>query len=119
MDRKARIYVAGPYSKGDPCVNTHIAIQAGQSLLDYGFVPFVPHVSHFWHTMIPNPYEVWMEWDAEWIKVCDGLVRLPGESAGADREVVLANSLGIPVFLSIQEVLGYDWASHPCEETGP
>ena len=112
MDRKARIYVAGPYTIPDPCVNTHVAINAGQSLLDYGFIPFVPHVSHFWHTMIPNAYEKWLEWDFEWIKVCDGLVRLPGKSSGADKEVELAKSLGMPVFFSIQEVLDYDWDSH-------
>ena len=112
MDRKARIYVAGPFTVPCPSTNTHKAIQAGQSLRDYGFIPFVPHVSMLWDTVIPNSYETWLEWDFEWVKVCDGLVRLQGESSGADREVELANSLGMPVFFSIQEVLDYDWESH-------
>ena len=112
MDRKARIYVAGPYTIPDPCVNTHDAIHVGQALLASGFVPFVPHISHFWHTMLPNPYDVWLDWCLEWVKVCDGLVRIPGKSSGADKEVELARWLGMPIFFSIKEVLDYDWESH-------
>lgn len=100
-----RIYVAGPYTKGDPCVNTHAAIAAGNRLMDAGFAPFVPHLSHFWHTVTPRPYEDWMSLDMRWVEVADAVLRLPGESSGADREVQHAESLGIPVFHSIDELL--------------
>jgi len=40
----------------------------------------------------------------EWITVCDCVLRLEGESPGADAEVVLAKKKGIPVFYSIDEL---------------
>src|SRR5258705_9522024 len=88
--RRRRIYVAGPYSLGDPVVNTRRAISIGSALLGRGFVPFVPHLSLFWHLCEPQDYETWLAYDFEWLKACDGLLRLDGESAGADREVALA-----------------------------
>ncbi len=100
-----RVYVAGPYTKGDPCVNTHAAIQAGNLLLDAGHAPFVPHLSHFWHTTTPRPYEDWMRLDFAFVEVCDALVRLPGESSGADREVEHARRFDVPVFFGVDEFL--------------
>jgi hypothetical protein len=36
--------------------------------------------------------------------MCDAILRLPGESAGADEEVKLAKELGKPVFYSIVDL---------------
>jgi hypothetical protein len=41
------------------------------------------------------------------IPKCDCLLRLAGESEGADREVAFAKQRGIPVFYSITEVLEF------------
>ena len=41
--------------------------------------------------------------DLEWVSCSDAVLRLPGESAGADREVQHAKSLNIPVYYSIEE----------------
>ncbi len=46
---KAKIYVAGPYTKGDVAVNVRSAFEAANKLADFGFAPFVPHGTHFWH----------------------------------------------------------------------
>ncbi len=100
---KKYIYVAGPYSS-DPCRNTHAAIQAAEQLIAFGYVPFVPHLTHFWHTMTPHDYEFWLEYDLAWLRKCDAVLRLPGESKGADRECGEAMSLGIPVFHSIDDL---------------
>jgi hypothetical protein len=35
---------------------------------------------------------------------CDAVLRLPGESTGADNDVRIAHELGIPVYTSIDEV---------------
>lgn len=102
-----RIYVAGPYTKGDTCVNTHSAIAAGNVLLDNGFAPFVPHLSHFWHTVTPRPYEDWMGLDLAWVKVADAVLRLPGESSGADREVACAEANGVSVFYDISTLIAH------------
>lgn len=100
-----KIYIAGPYSKGDVAINVREAIDAADQLLDLGFVPFIPHLSHFWHLLSPKQYEKWLEYDNHWVPVCDALLRLPGESSGADKEVELAKSFNIPVYHSIQELL--------------
>lgn len=98
MTNKIKVYVAGPYTTGDVAVNVRNAIEAGNELADAGFVPFVPHLVHFWHMVYPRPYEFWTDWDNQFLPHCDALLRLPGESSGSDAEVVLAESNGIPVF---------------------
>lgn len=35
---------------------------------------------------------------------CDGVLRLPGESAGADNDVAIARARGIPVWFDLAEV---------------
>ena len=98
-----KIYIAGPYTKGDVAVNVRNAILAGQQVMEAGHSPYIPHLTHFWHFLIPGPWEQWIKHDKEWIGVCAALIRLEGESVGADREVEIANQLGIPVFHGFYE----------------
>ena len=100
----ARVYVAGPYTRGDVAVNVRNAYGAANRLADLGFAPFVPHATHFWHMMFPRPYEFWLDLDAQFLPFCGALLRLPGDSSGADKEVALARSLDIPVFTEIAEL---------------
>jgi hypothetical protein len=102
---KVKVYVAGPYTKPDPCENTNRAVMIGNQLYDLGYIPFIPHLTHFWHTMTPRPYEDWMALDMAWLEVSNIVYRFSGESSGADREVARANELGIPVVYSIEELL--------------
>jgi len=62
-------------------------------------------MSHFWHMLIPHEYQFWTALDMEWVRRCDAVLRLPGDSRGADAEVKLAKECGIPVFYSINELL--------------
>lgn len=96
-----RIYVAGPITKGDQFANVRAAVDAANQLADLGFFPFVPHLFAHWHIIHPRHYEAWMALDFEYLSVCHALLRLPGESAGADREVAFARERGIPVFTSV------------------
>lgn len=98
-----RIYVAGPISIGNVMEHTKAAIHAADRLMKAGHSPFVPQLSVFWQIVSGHEYERWLEYDHEWIKVCDALIRLPGESKGADREIVWARELGIPVYFGIDE----------------
>jgi len=102
--RRTRVYIAGPYAKPDPCENTHRAMDWWDILADRGYAPFCPHWTHFQHTFSPRPRETWLEFDNEWIPVCDAVFRLHGESSGADAEVELASKLGIPVVFSYEEL---------------
>lgn len=103
------VYVAGPYSSPDPAVNTANAIKVATQLLDLGYVPFCPHLCHLWHLVNPRPYEDWLDYDNQWITKCEVLLRMPGASSGADKEMALAAKLGVPVVHSLEQLL----ASYP------
>jgi hypothetical protein len=101
-----RVYVAGPYSRGDIVLNIREALFHADWLMAAGYIPFVPHLTGFWHLCFPRAYESWLAYDMEWLRVCDALLRMSGESPGADREVAEAQRLGIPVFYSVPELIG-------------
>ena len=100
------VYIASPYTKGDVAVNVRESLKVGDQLITLGFIPFCPLVSHFQHLLFPRPYEDWLRLDLAWIDRCDALLRLPGESSGADREVAYAKQTGKPIFYSVQELCG-------------
>lgn len=101
------VYVAGPITKGDQAVNVRRGIDAGHELMAAGLHPFVPHLSWFSHFVHATDYEDWLAYDFAWLQRCDALVRLPGESAGADREAAEARRLGLPVFEGVGRLLAF------------
>lgn len=100
-----RVYVSGPITLGDLLGNVRAAMDAAATLLKAGHIPFLPHLNVFWHIVHPNPSRLWMEWDLAWLRQCEALLRLAGDSRGADEEVEMAISLGLPVCYSIKEFL--------------
>lgn len=106
---KPLVYLAGPITVPEPMENTHIALrEADVLLIDAVVLPFVPHLTCLWQMISPHSYEDWLAYDFDVIQHCDALYRLPGESRGADREVVFANNLGLPVFVDRDDL--YTWA---------
>lgn len=99
-----RVYVAGPYTQGNTVENTRAAVTAAERLWKLGYAPFVPHLSMLWEVLFSHDHQDWLDLDAEWVKVCHALLRLAGPSKGADKEVELAEGLGIPVFYSVEEL---------------
>lgn len=99
------VYVAAPITLGNQIHNIKVAVNAGETLRRAGFVPFVPHALMIWDFISSLSYEDWMEFDFAWIQKCDLLLRLPGDSSGADREVEYARKLEKPVFFSLYDVL--------------
>jgi uncharacterized protein DUF4406 len=100
-----RIYVAGPYTKGDTILNIRKAIFAGNFIAHIGHTPFIPHLTGFWQLIAPHEdVEFWYRYDNEWLTVCDALVRLDGESVGSDKEVELAKKLGLIIFKDIFDI---------------
>ena len=99
-----RIYIASPYTNGDQAENVRIQIDAANDLMKLGYAPFWPLHSHFLHMVHPHSYETWLAVDFSWILACDAVLRLPGESKGADHEVAFAMENNIPVFFSIDEL---------------
>ena len=94
-----RVYIAGPMTLGDTGANVTRGMEAAHRLMDHGLSPLCPHLTHFLHIMRPRPYQEWVESDFPWLEVSDAVLRLPGESKGADKEEELAGEWGIPVFI--------------------
>jgi hypothetical protein len=101
------VYIAGPYSS-DPVGNTRSAMAVWDHLRRAGVVPFCPHWTMFQHFLTPSPYEDWLKFDLAWLARCDAVLRLPGASPGADREVAEARRLSLPVFYTVENLL--KWA---------
>lgn len=120
-DARKRIYIAGPISKGDLAANINQATDAFIELAQQGFAPLCPHWSAYSKPVYQIGSDVyclatrsgndrlshadWMGIDLPWVAVADAVLRLPGESTGADREVEEATRRGIPVFTSLDDLL--------------
>lgn len=101
---KPKVYIASPYTKGDCAVNVKVQLDMYDELMTKGYAPFAPLYSHFQHMSNPRPYKDWIEIDLIWVEVCDCVLRLPGESSGADGEVAHAQKLGKLIFYSLKEL---------------
>lgn len=112
---KLRCFVSGPFT-GDTVANVKAACFAGDRLLDLGMAPFIPHTMALWDTHSPKTYETWMSLCFSWLSVCDAVLRIPGYSAGADREVEYAFQMGIPVFHNLEDLAA--WQSRQVMFTG-
>lgn len=124
---KKRVYLAGPISKGDLTENVNQATEAFVQLAKAGLAPFCPQWSVYSKpckakgsgvqclgTQNGNSEMVHSDWlgvDIPWVEVSDVVLRLSGESIGADAEVAHAKKSSIPVFESVAEVI--EWAKAP------
>jgi len=109
IKEKIHVYVASPYSNSDCTVieqNVRRSMNVVEALWRMGFVPFMTLSSHYYQTMFyQHTWDEWMDFDIAWLSKCDALLRLPGNSKGADKEVAFATEHGIPVFYSIDTLL--------------
>lgn len=104
MKKHGIIYLSAPYTKGDVAQNINRVIYTANHLLEMGYIPYIPHLNHLWHLITPHPSEVWMQIDLALLARCDALLRLDGESNGADIEVNTAKIIGMPIYYSLGEV---------------
>ncbi len=119
-----RVYLAGPISKGDLAHNINQASEAFARLALAGLSPLCPqwsafsggaHWSHFGDVVRVEgvatatgcglSHADWLRVDLLWVAVCDAVLRLPGESVGAEQETAFAKMNGIPVFTDERELL--------------
>ncbi len=116
---KPRIYIAGPITKGNQFHNVANGIRAASEVFRLGAIPFCPHLTALWDFVDQSmTYDDWMEICFAWLPQCHAVLRIPGESSGADREVEFAKKLNITVFYSMEEfryavqratVMGVGW----------
>jgi len=107
MKRIVVVYIASQYTIGDQAVNVRRQMDAADELMNLGLVPIAPLLSHFQHLVHPRPYQDWLKFDLELVLRSDAVLRLPGESKGADGEVGHANNYNIPVFYGIDYLKDY------------
>ena len=118
------IYISCPISKGDLFANIKQADAAFLALMKADFAVFNPTSNCYvgdsfegtfgvWSYARPHPNgttsEQWYAMDRVIVQRCDGVLRLLGESVGADLEVAEAKRLGKPVFYSVEEVIAHPW----------
>ena len=104
--RKLKVYIASPYTNGSPGNNVHRQLHAQKVLMDKGFIAFAPLVAHFSEIYFSRPEHEWLDWDLEWLKTCDFLVRIRPKdgdglevpSKGSDIEEKTARENNIPVY---------------------
>ena len=120
---KKRVYIAGPIVKGELGGNIQRAVDAMHALMRAGFAPHCPHLSCYsgnvsrsafgspfaFAEVLPRGTKVeeWYGVDMPWVEVSEAVLRLPGEGVGSDAEVAHAESLGIPVFHSLGELIAW------------
>jgi nucleoside 2-deoxyribosyltransferase len=108
---KPLVYIAGPITLPEPMENVNRAVKVASRLRDSGLVvPFVPHTTCIWHMIEPADYEAWLAYDFDIIRHCDALLRIDGESKGADREVEFARSFDVDIAVFFDEGELLQWA---------
>ena len=102
-----RVYIASPYTKGDPKRNVLRQIEAAEYIVKMcpGISCYLPLLNHYWHRYYAHDWEFWMGQVTPWIMCSHALLRLWGESVGADKEVELARQWAVPAFFTIPDLI--------------
>ena len=123
-----RVYICGPISRGDLAHNIQQANRAMLELMQARLAPFNPMLTCFAGGDLEReryadgrilgeahasgggefrkmPHSAWIAVDLAWVEVADAVLRLPGESVGADLEVEHARKHNVPAYFSIHDLL--------------
>jgi hypothetical protein len=117
MQNSMMILIAGPYRSGtgdDPALmsaNLRALESAAWPIFERGHVPMIgewvalPVLESAGSGVFePLAAEVMYPTAERLLQHCDAVLRLPGASRGADRDVEIARERGIPVYTTIDEV---------------
>lgn len=103
------VYIASPYTMGDVAMNVKRQIDTFNTLMNLGCCPVAPLLTHFVQLSYWHPYEEWVNIDNELLLRSDIVLRLPGDSKGADAEEKLARENFIPVVYSIDDLVALQY----------
>jgi hypothetical protein len=115
MMKPLLILIAGPYrsgTNGDPAriaQNLARLEEASGPIFRLGHIPMIGEwvALPVLRTLDPADAEsgdVMYETAQRLLSHCDAVLRLPGESAGADKDVEIAQELGLPVYRTLEEI---------------
>lgn len=99
-----KVFISSPYTLGDQGRNVKIQMDCADELIKMGCSPFIPLLFHFQDMIHPLEYDVWLKLTIDWMEVCDVILRLPGESKGADAEVERAKEMKKRVFYNMEDL---------------
>lgn len=109
------ILIAGPYrsgTDGDPTLiarNLERLEEAAAPIHRLGHIPMIGEwvalpILRGMTASDAAAGDVMYETARRLLQHCDAVLRLPGASAGADQDVVIARERGLPVYVSLDEV---------------
>lgn len=114
--KRSCVFISGPYSGGASGhgpqgymlieKNVFNARKAMAELVRLGYFVFCAH-THSEHFEVITPeigIDFWYELDLYFLQFCHALLRLDGESHGADKEVEFCLDNDIPVFYTIKDL---------------
>lgn len=109
MNHPEVVYLSGPISTGakshaDRLRNVGAFIDAHLLLMRKGYAVINPGLTHFVDPTDALGHDAWIEADLSLVACADVVVRLPGNSRGADMECDHARDRNIPV-LQLGEIL--------------
>lgn len=107
------VYVASPYTNGDRIQNVLFHMGAVAELVKMGYAPIAPLLFHYVDERHRMSYDRWLNVCLSLITKADCVLRLNGYSPGADAEVVMAMSLGIPVVYSFPQAVDDFFKENP------
>lgn len=122
--KRMMILIAGPYRSGtgdDPAKmaeNLQRLEHASWPIFKAGHIPMIGEwvALPIWHTAGGKSIgddlynEILHPTAGRLIERCDAVLRLSGESTGADNDVRLARERGIPVYHDVQDIPIYDFS---------
>ena len=117
-ERDILILIAGPYRSGTGddagkmAENLKRLEEPSHALFQAGHVPMIGEwvALPIWHaaggrTVGDDLYEqIFHPVAGRLLQLCDAVLRLPGESKGADNDVRIARERGIPVYFRLEDV---------------
>lgn len=106
---RKRVYISGAISLGDPTENFARFSKAFFDCVYNGYSPYNPGLTMALPGNGQLSQETWMAICLPWVQAADVVLRLTGESKGADEECSYARTLGKPVFDSMEELNKYLW----------
>lgn len=120
MNRPQLILIAGPYRSGTSDdldlmeANLHRLERAAWPIFQAGHIPMIgewvalPVLDSAGATgpLDPLADRVMYPTAERLLAHCDAVLRLPGESRGADRDVAIARQRGLPVYHDVEEIPG-------------
>ena len=101
---KKYVYVAHPITIGGPDKNMRKMIDACQEVWKLGHYAYGAFGNLIWEVVYPKNEKEYLDHDIAWLKKCDIVWRIPGESKGADYEVKIAKELGIKVVYNLTQL---------------